>query len=288
MRIKLSGDTVNMPTISAVINTRNEEENIRYCLETLKWCDEIIVVDMESEDRTVEIARGYTDKIYTHEKVLAFDIARKFAVEKASGDWILLLDADEMVRKGLSNKLKNIAMNDEADIVYLPFITYIMGAWIKHTGWWPDYHPRFFKRGSIAFVETVHAYMRVSDSARKLHLAQVADNAIEHFAYYDSTHFINKLNRYTTVEAQHLHDKNIRFSLFGMLTQACKEFFYRYFIYKGYKDGYRGYFLSIMMAFYRTLSYIKLWEKRQNKDKAVELKYAEIKNEIIKGYSKDI
>ena len=275
-----------MPTISAVINTRNEENNIRYCLESVKWCDEIIVVDMESEDKTVAIAREYTAKIFTHEKVLAFDAARKFAVEKATGDWVLLIDADELVPKLLSNKLKEISQNDDADIVYIPFKTYIMGSWITHTGWWPDYHPRFFKRGSVEFVETVHAFMRVSDTARKTHLPQVVVNSIEHFAYYDSTHFITKLNRYTTIEAQHLYDKSTRFTMHSMIAQACKEFFFRYFIYKGLKDGYRGFFLSIMMAFYRALTYIKLWEKWQNKDISVELKYAELKNNIVKEYSK--
>ena len=88
-----------MIKISAIINTRNEEHNIRYCLETLRWCDEIIVVDMESEDNTIKIAREYTDKIYSHPKVLAFDIARKYALEKAPGNWILQIDADEMITK---------------------------------------------------------------------------------------------------------------------------------------------------------------------------------------------
>ncbi len=276
-----------MPTISAVINTRNEENNIRYCLESVKWCDEIIVVDMESEDKTVAIAREYTAKIFSHEKVLAFDVARKFAVEKATGDWVLLIDADELVPKLLSEKLKVIARNDDTDVVYIPFKTYIMGVWITHTGWWPDYHPRFFKRGSIEFVETIHAFMRVKDSSRKFYLSQDEVNAIEHFAYYDSTHFITKLNRYTTVEALHLYENKIRFSMYRMFAQSGKEFIFRYFIYKGFKDGYRGFFLSVMMAFYRALSYIKLWEKWQNKDTSAELKYAELKNNIVKEYPKD-
>jgi glycosyltransferase involved in cell wall biosynthesis len=276
-----------MPTISAIINTRNEDTNIRYCLESVKWCNEIIVVDMESEDRTVAIAREYTDKIYTHEKVLAFDIARKFAVEKATGDWVLLIDADELVPKTLSDKLSEITRRDDTDVVYIPFKTYIMGVWITHTGWWPDYHPRFFRRGSIEFVETVHAFMRVKESARTIHLSKEEVNAIEHFAYYDSTHFITKLNRYTTIEAQHLYDNNIHFSLYRMVAQSCKEFFFRFFIYKGYKDSYRGIFLSVMMAFYRSLSYMKLWEKWQNRDTSVERKYAELKINILKKYSKD-
>lgn len=274
-----------MPMISAVINTRNEEQNIRFCLESLRWCDEIIVVDMESDDKTVDIAREYTDKIYSHEIVRAFDTARKFAVEKASGDWILLIDADELVKKLLSKRLRNIAANDESDIVYIPFKTYIMGAWIKHTGWWPDYHPRFFKRGTITFVENVHAYMNESSAAKKLYLPAEEINSIEHFAYRDSEHFITKLNRYTTIEARHMFDQGQRFSLFRMLAAGFRGFQVRYISQKGYKDGYRGFSLSLMMGFYRTLNYIKLWEYWQNKDLSVQDQYNALKETIIKEYS---
>lgn len=277
-----------MTRISAVINTRNEECNIRFCLESVKWCDEIIVVDMESEDGTVPIAREYTDKIYTHEKVLAFDIARKYAVEKASGDWILLIDADELVPQSLSGKLREIARSDGADVVYIPFKTYIMGKWIAHTGWWPDYHPRFFKRGAIRFAETVHAYMKVPDTARKIHLPRLPQCAVAHFAYLDSAHFVTKLNRYTTIEAQHLYDNNTCFSLFRTFAQSGKEFVLRYFIHQGYKDGYRGFFLSLMMAFYRALSHIKLWEISRYKDRSPGSEYAATKERILKEYRKDI
>ena len=271
--------------ISAVINTRNEEHNIRYCLETLKWCDEIIVVDMESEDKTIEIVRRYTDKIYNHEKILAFDIARQFAVEKASGDWILLIDADEMVPKSLSKRLMSIAANDEADIVYMPFKTYIMGAWIKHTGWWPEYHPRFFKCGAITFVETVHAYMNESPTAKKIYLPPEETCSIQHFNYPDCEHFITKLNRYTTIEAMHMYEQGKHFSLFRMLVAGFRGFQVRYISQKGFKDGYRGFFLSLMMGFYRTLNYIKLWEYWQNRELPVEVKYRNLKEEIIREYT---
>jgi (heptosyl)LPS beta-1,4-glucosyltransferase len=275
-----------MPKISAVINARNEEHNIRYCLETVKWCDEIIVVDMESEDKTVEIACEYTEKIYSHKKVLGFDVARKFAVEKASGDWILLIDADEMVPKILCERLRNIAANDGADIVYMPFKTYLLGEWIKHAGWWPDYHPRFFKRGLITFVETVHAYMKVSDTGKKIYLPPDEMNSIEHFAYRDSEHFITKLNRYTTIEAKNMFDAGRQFSLFRMLIAGFRGFLVRYISQKGYMDGYRGLFLSLMMGFYRTLNYIKLWEYWQYKELSVEDRYNSLKEQIVKEYSK--
>lgn len=273
-----------MPRISAVINTRNEEQNIRYCLEALQWCDEIIILDMESEDNTVNIAKAYTDKIFSHKKVMAFDLARKSAVGKATGDWILLVDADEMVPKILSQKLKRIAAENSTDIVYIPFKTYILGEWIKHTGWWPDYHSRFFKNGSIVFTDIVHSFLIESPDARKMYLPAKEENSIAHFAYRDSEHFVTKLNRYTTIEAHQMMEQGRKFSLFRMLAAGFRGFQVRYISQKGYKDGYRGFFLSIMMGFYRTLNYIKLWEYWQNKDLSVEHKYRTLKEEILKQY----
>jgi len=273
-----------LPVISAVINTRNEENNIRYCLETLKWCDEIIVVDMESEDRTVEIAREYTDKIYKHKKVLAFDIARKFAVEKATGDWILLVDADEMVPKPLALTLMEIAAKNEVDIVEISYRHYIMGEWVKHSGWGYTPHPRFFKRGKVLFSETVHNYMKKDDNAFVYRLQPSGLNCIIHFNYIDSTHFINKLNKYTSIEAYHLYNQKNTFSYYGLLKSAIREFYSRFVRFKGYKDGVRGFSLCLMMAFYRALTLIKLWELIEFQDEPVTLKYEKRKLELLREW----
>jgi len=266
--------------ISAVIITRNEEQNIDACLSTVQWCDEIIVVDMESEDRTRELARKYTDKIFTHKKVLAFDIARQYAVEKSTGDWILWIDADELFPVSLKETLLDVARHDKADIVYMPRQNYIMGSWIRHTGWWPDYQTRFFKKGAIIFTEKVHDFLQISKTARKLRLPATEMNSIAHFNYRDSGHIIEKFNRYTDIEAQHLFDSKIRFSLCRMVLSAFRESAVRFIYFQGYKDGYRGFFLSIIMGFYRILIHIKLWERWRNKDKPVQVYYAEMKDRI--------
>lgn len=271
-------------TISAVINTYNEERNIRYCLECLQWCDEIIVVDMHSEDMTIAIAGEYTDKIFSVEKMGYVEPARKFAVEKASGDWILLIDADEMVTKPLSEQLLRIAANDIADVVSMPFKTYIMGDWIRHSGWWPEYHPRFFKRGLITFSDQVHSPFEVAGSARTLYLPATEQEAMVHFCYTDSEHFIAKLNRYTTFEAKNMFHKGRKFSLLRMFIAGIRGVQVRYVSERGYKDGYRGVFLSIMMGFYGALTYMKLWENWQNRDIPVTARYDTLKEEIITGY----
>lgn len=274
-----------MPTISAVINTRNEERNIAYCLETLRWCDEIIVVDMESEDKTVDIARQYTDKIYSHKKVLAFDIARKFAVEKAVGDWVLLVDADELVPRPLAERLMAISSADEADAVYMPFKNYLLGEWNRFTGWWPNHHCRYFKKSVMAFSERVHAYQALSDSARRIDLPALEEYAIHHFAYRDSTQFIDKLNRYTSIEASHLYDDRRAFSYFQLFKNGAKEFFDRYIRAKGYKDGPRGLFVSLMMSMYRIMIYVKLWELYEYKEENVSDKYDRLKKQLIQEFN---
>ena len=283
-RLKPKMSEKYMLRISAVINTRNEERNLRYCLETVKWCDEIIVVDMVSTDRTIEISREYTDKIFSHPLVAAFDIAKKFAVEQATGDWVLLIDADEMAPKKLGMTLKAIAEKNEADIVEIPFRHYIMGACVRYSGWGYTPLPRFFRRGKIIFTETIHNYMHKAADARVVRLEPQDENCIVHFNYTDSAHFIEKLNRYTSVEAQHLFDKGVTFSYYRLLKISIKEFYSRFFRGRGYRDGARGFFLCLMMAFYRTLSYIKLWEKYQFKDEPVSSIYEHIKQEILEGW----
>lgn len=270
-----------MRRISVVINTRNEENNISYCLESVAWCDEIIVVDMESEDSTVAIARRYTDKIFTHEKVLAFDIARKFAVDQATGEWILLVDADELVPKTLAKRLREIAVNDEADAVQIPFKNYLLGRWNRYTGWWPDYHCRFFKRSVMDFSEHVHAYQHLNDSARKLYCPAEERYAIHHFAYTDVRQFIEKLNRYTTIEAHHLRDEKRPFRYAKVFSAGLGEFYNRYFRCRGYKDGARGLFVSLMMGMYRMISYVKLWELYENEVEAVSDTYVRLKKELL-------
>ena len=134
--------------ISVVINTFNEEKNIKGCLESVKWVDEIVVVDMYSDDRTVQIVQDYTDKIFMHKRVGHVEPARNFAISKATGDWVLVLDADERVPRSLATKLKQIVRENPHGVsaVSFPRKNVFFNKWIRHTGWWPDYKRRFLGR----------------------------------------------------------------------------------------------------------------------------------------------
>jgi glycosyltransferase involved in cell wall biosynthesis len=268
-------------TISAVILARNEERNIGNCLETVRWCDEIVVVDMQSTDRTVAIAREYTDRIFSHEIVTAFDIAKKYAVEQAKGDWVLLIDADEMIPPSLAVKMRSLLCTDSCDVVEIPFRHYLLGDWVRHSGWGDTPLPRLFRQGAILFEKTIHGYMHIAAGARVQRLQAEEGSCIIHFNYTDSRHFMEKLNRYTSVEAEHLHERGEQFSYFIMLRAAVRDFHGRYVKGKGYRDGVRGFALSAMMTFYRILTYIKLWELYEYHDDSVENRYARIRSKVL-------
>jgi len=275
-----------MAMLSAVILARNEEKNIRFCLNTLSWCDEIVVVDMDSSDSTAAIAREYTDKVYFHEKVIAFDIAKKYGVEKAIGEWILLIDADEMIQYPLARRLRSYAEENKVDVVEIPFKNFILGDWVQHTGWGYMPLPRFFRRDKINFTETIHDYMHVLPEAKVMRLASSDENCIYHFAYLDSSHFVEKLNRYTSAEAQHLYQIKVPFSVRRVIMSALLMFNGRYVVGKGYKDGVRGFVLSLMMAFYQALSHIKLWELYQFEDTPVVERYDKIRHDLLSKWKK--
>jgi glycosyltransferase involved in cell wall biosynthesis len=249
--------------ISVVINTLNEERNLPYALRSIhSWADEIVVVDMHSEDRTVEIAKQYGAKVYFHERIAAFDGARQFAIEQASNEWILVLDADELVPEPLSRTLIDIVASEQFDVVIIPWLNFLLGAPLMHTGWGPDQdkHSRLFKRNKLTTSAMIHEFMKPVDGARILELKYDQGMAIVHFNYTDTTHFVEKLNRYTTVEAQQAHDRGERASVTAFIYKPLREFLNRYLRKGGFRDGWRGLFLSFAMAFYRVTILSKIKE----------------------------
>ena len=274
-------NTASVKKISAVILARNEEQNIRNCLETVRWCDEIVVVDMQSSDGTVGIAREYTDRLFSHEIVTAFDIAKKFAVEQATGEWVLLIDADEMIPAALADALRSLVLDGSCDVVEIPFKHYIMGAWVRNSGWGDTPLPRLFRQGSIRFEKTIHGYMQVEAGAKVRRLTPGEEGCIIHFNYTDSRHFMEKLNCYTSVEAEHLYEREQQFRYSSMFMAALREFHGRYVKGKGYRDGVRGFALSAMMAFYRVLTFIKLWELHEFREDPVESRYERLRRKVI-------
>lgn len=246
--------------ISAVVNTCNEESYIGRCLEHLKWVDEIIIVDMHSRDKTVEICRQYTDKIYFHEKTISVLYARNFALSKATGDWILVVDPDEIIPESLTEKINEI-INSSQDLtaIAFPFKTIFWGKWLKYS--YPiQWHTRCFKKGYVSYPPRVHSQPIVEG---KIYSFPPEDDFfIIHYVFDETSRFIEKMNRYTTDESNHMYDDDgIRFRTIDLIKKPLAEFINRYFRRKGYRDGIEGFIFSVLMSFYRFTTYVKLWEK---------------------------
>src|SRR3989344_4285744 len=171
-----------MAKISAIINTLNEEKKIGRCLASLKgFANEIIVVDMMSSDTTVEIAKSYGAKVFKHKRIGYVEPARNFAISKAKYDWILILDADEELSEGLKTYLKKEIKEPTADYYRVPRKNIIFGKWMKHSGWWPDYNIRFFKKESVTWNEVIHSVPMTI--GKGFDLPQLQDYTIKHRHY---------------------------------------------------------------------------------------------------------
>ena len=222
---------------------------------------EVVVVDMYSEDRTVEIARSVGATVHLTERRPFVDPTRNFAIAQATGDWILLLDADERLTPKLATELGIIAEKGLADVVRIYFDTFMFGEHIRYCGWQGDSHYRFFKKGFLEYPnEEVHAKPKIR--GRQLILAP-EKGKIQHFNFQDLRHLIMKINDYTDGEALKLLRGNGKITPIRGVCWGLSHFSKRYFKMRGFKDGKYGFILSVVMGFYWFLAFAKALEKKQ-------------------------
>ncbi len=299
------------PRISVIINTLNEEKNLSYALRSVvPWADEIIVVDMHSEDRTAAIAREYGAQVFLHERMGFADPARQFAFAQATGDWLLVLDADELIPALLSQKLRAISREDDTDVVMIPRVEYMLGAPLNHA-WSPQInkHPRFFRRGMMQPDAAIHHFVTPVPGARVVELPHVPGEAMIHFAYLDTASFLDKMNRYSTIEAQQsfargkgetpawvirdmalypwllaFYRKRGNAPLWALI-YAFLAFVNRYIKNRGYRDGWRGFYTSLFWGGYFLASYAKLNELEQvGSREEIAAHYGREAERILTGY----
>jgi glycosyltransferase involved in cell wall biosynthesis len=250
-------------SISAVVHTKNSEKTLGAALQSLAWVDEIVVVDMHSSDSTLKIAATHTNKIYQFKDVGYVEPARNFGIQKASGDWILILDADEEIPETLSRRLQKLTLL-QTEAWEIPRKNIIFGHWLQFSGWWPDYIPRFFKRGCVVWPEAVHALPRITGEICKLPAEE--KYAIIHHNYPTVSSFVDRLNTYTTISA----DENQK-SVGTAFSSFWQEFERRFFLFEGYRDGEAGLHASMMQSFYEAVRHIKQWEKTSRKNASVDV-----------------
>jgi glycosyltransferase involved in cell wall biosynthesis len=254
------------PNISVVINVKNEAEHLAKCLKSIKdFVNEIIIVDMKSTDESVSIAKEYGAKVFSYRPMKFVEPARNFAISKAKGKWILLLDPDEYLNKSLKKELKKITLRPDVDFVKIPRQNFIFGKWIKHANCWPDYLIRFFKKGAVTWQNEIHS--QPITKGNSLTLLDSEKLAIKHDNYQNVNQFILRAMRYSNIQADELKAKDYKIKVSDFILKPTQEFNSRFFFAQGYKDGLHGLIFCLLQGFAITLVYIKLWEKQGSVDK---------------------
>jgi len=246
--------------LSVVITAWNEAKNLPRVIKSVSGlADEIVVVDTGSTDDTAHVARQLGAKVFRHPHTRYVEPVRNFSIAKARGDWLLLLDADEEVPSSLADLIRQVILEDKADYYRIPRKNLIFGRWIHSTHWWPDYVYRLFKKGHVQWSDAIHSVPITSGIGADLPI-QEATSLIHH--HYESiSQFIDRLNRYTDIQADELLTKNYRFSWADLLSKPADEFLTQYFARRGYADGLHGLILSLLQTFSALVLYAKLWQK---------------------------
>lgn len=242
--------------LSIVIITRNEEDNIARCLESASFADDIIVLDDNSTDNTVSIAKKFTPSVYSRK----MDIEgkhRNYAYGLAKNEWVLSLDADEMISKELESELRSllIAGNITHAAFTIPIKTYIGDRWIEHGGWYPAGKVRLFRKDKFKYEEaSVHPRVFIDGSCGHL------TKDIVHYSYNDFHDFFTSLNNQTTQEAKKWFKEKRKIGFLKMMRKFYDRFFKAYFLKKGYKDGLLGFIAAYGGGLYQMMSYVKYRE----------------------------
>lgn len=240
--------------IAAIVLTYNEEKHIGPCLQTLQWVDELIVIDDFSQDDTVNIARTLGARIYER-KLDSFSSQRNFALEKCNADWILVLDADERITEELKLEILDVLSNPLACGYKMPRKNYFMGKRIRGCGWYPDYSLRLFRKTGAVYTKTVHEHLDIAGPVRKL------KNPLLHYTYTSMEQYLQKLDKYTTMDAEELYNKGKRANLCHIVLRPAYKFLNFYIFRMGFLDGLEGFILSALSAFYVLVKYTKLYFK---------------------------
>jgi (heptosyl)LPS beta-1,4-glucosyltransferase len=245
--------------LSVVISTWNEEANLPRAVSSVKKiADEIVVVDTESTDKTVEVAKKLGCKVFHHKNTGIVEPVRNFSISKASGDWILLLDADEEVPQRLAKFITEAIKNTDIDYYRIPRRNVIFGKAISSSHWWPDYVYRLFKKDAVSWEDTIHSVPFTRGVGRDVPAEE--DLALIHHHYSDISQYVSRLNRYTDHQLKHLLDTGYSFSWSDLISKPISEFIMQFFSRHGYRDGVHGLALAGLQAFSEFILYLKLWQ----------------------------
>ena len=248
--------------ISATIIVRNEEENIAEVCATVLWADEIVIVDSDSTDRTVEIARRYTEKVFNR-PFRGYKDKHEFADSQTTGDWIFWIDADERVTPELCESIEKLRRLDPAtlpDGFRIARSTRYLGRWIKHSGWYPDYQMRLYRK-NVSYWDGVSPH----EVARVPGRIDTLPGEFLHYTKRNLSEHHRVLDEYTTLAAEYHHKNQRRVRGAELLVLAIAAFIRTYLLKQGFRDGVQGLIIAMFTAYSVFLKYAKVWEKNHAK-----------------------
>jgi len=242
------------PSLSVIIITKNEALDIHSCLASVKWADEVIVVDSGSTDETLTIARQYTQHVFIETDWKGFGIQKNRALAYATGDWVLSIDADEIVSPELQQEIKTAITSADQYIFSIPRLSSFCGRYIHHSGWWPDHVARLFRRGKAEFsLDLVHERLMFEGAAKPL------KSPLLHQTYRDLDEVITKINQYSTLGAENAHHTGKTASLISAIAHGFWAFTRTYVLRAGFLDGAEGFMLAVSNAEVTYYRYLKLY-----------------------------
>lgn len=246
--------------ISAKINVYNEEANIAAVCESLAWADEIVVCDSNSTDRTVEIARQYTDKIFYRE-FRGYKDKHEYSDSVTTGDWILWMDADEIVTPELRESIEALKQRDPASLpdgFWIPRRTEFLGRWILHSGWYPDYQMRLYRKAASYWDGVApHEVAHVRGRTEKL------TGELLHYTTHSLSDYHSRSDRYSTLSAEYHFKHGKRARAIDLFVLPIAAFFSTYILKRGFLDGLPGFVIAGFTAYGVFLRYAKIWEAQQ-------------------------
>ena len=248
-----------MASLSAAIVVLNEEERLRACLESVVWADEIVVVDSGSSDKTMAIAREFTDRAMFRAWE-GYGAQKNYALGQCRGDWLLSIDADERVSDALREEIQAAMRADRPEAgYYLPRQNVFQGKWVRHGGLYPDWQLRLFRRGRGTFVErAVHESVRVDGPTGRFSAPLV------HESYRSIGDAVARLNRYSDLAATDLARAGRGGSLADLLVRPAWRFISMYLLRAGFLDGWRGFLLAVLYGYYVLMRSVKVWERTKS------------------------
>jgi glycosyltransferase involved in cell wall biosynthesis len=247
-----------MNKISVTIITKDEEKNISDCLKSVQWADEIIVVDSESSDRTIELAGQFTDKIFTR-KWEGYVPQKRYALGLAANEWVLSLDADERVTQELKDEIINLSPGEFSGF-RIRRKNFLLNKEITSCGWENDYQLRLMRKDKASLSDRlVHEKFIVDGQVDKL------KNPMIHYTFSSFSVYFSKINHYSSLKAQELLTKKKKVGGWTIFSHTVSAFFAFFFIRRGFKDGVYGLIISLLHSVSTMMNYIKLWELQNKK-----------------------